>query len=305
MGRLTRAAQAVKEYFKSFSESNIRDGLIVGVGLGILLLCTYFPKEWIALTLAVVGLGPNIAVLFFGAFAPTSGGVASYCTVVIVVSMILTAVGYPIVLFVTVAAVPDLEPGTKKAVVEITLMAIVVFFYHILRKRIPPLDAPAKMAQVLIACFMLLSYWVPTKGLPWVAIWHIIVFIMMSMAMGLLLTWIIIPTPTGKVARGVFALLLMKVSALSKATSALLQKPVDQRTGRFEAAGDAEDGKYMGIAKGLEADMIELYSMDQETSECKLPGVVGCMHFCHEAHGHIKLSFLCAPILRLRAYCEY
>lgn len=236
---------------------------------------------------------PALSLVAFAAFCPPFSGFSTLLYPLLLVALILSWLVYYIILYITYAIIgPDFSPSPEKGVTLVIVATITVAILHLMRVRLPILDVPGNLAQVLPCTFIFIPPVYYSSQEPQVkSQWHLIVLFYIPAIIGTLLSMFIIPHPAGQTVLKLLGKFLNTTAELQNSvTETLLLAEVDEKTGKIEtttaaaaAAAPLEtttlspdaleagkymnnngmhEGKYVGIAAELEPVVIPAQNLD-------------------------------------------
>ena len=243
-------------YFARYSYQNKLDGAIMGVGYAIIFAALFSNPAWNHLTFYT--LGPGAAIVLWSMFCPSSSGMSVVIFIIIQIGMFgLAAVYVTISLITAAASSPSYKPSATKATVVVTQCTVAFFFIHIIRKRIPLFDLPGQMAQSGGSMLLLSQYWAPVRLLPGDFLIHVVAFIYIALAIGLLVSFFLVPATSGSAARKMLGTLLGSVGNMYRSVG-----DVYEAVQHIENTDTVKEGNLDGVAECLEDKVTPIYELD-------------------------------------------
>ncbi|KAL4515459.1 hypothetical protein Ndes2437B_g06898 [Nannochloris sp. 'desiccata'] len=264
-----------------FTAENYKEGMTMG--LCVIIVGSIVFQDSVE---SVFSLPTALSLVSVAAFCPPFSGFSILLYPIILVGMIIAWINYYIVLYITYAVIgPDFSPRTEKGITLVVVATVMVALLHLMRVRLPILDAPGNLGQLLPNVFIFILYW-SSRDPEVKSQWQIIALMFIPIIIGTIVSIFIIPHPAGQSVLGLLGQLLNATAELQNSvTKKLLLAEVDQTTGKMEsnkpfpstdvtspspAALEAgteikngmQEGKYLGIASELEPVVIPIHKLD-------------------------------------------
>ncbi|KAL4515461.1 hypothetical protein Ndes2437B_g06900 [Nannochloris sp. 'desiccata'] len=285
-----------------FTSENYIQALTMGIGAIIILVIMFNGKVDSEFS---KGASPALALVLWSSICPPFSGFATLAYPLITIGCILGMLGYLIIVYLTYAVIgSDYRPGPDKAVAMCFISTAVISLFQLIRVRLPALDAPVLIAQLLAAIIAFLSYLSPTLPESPTLLWHMVVLFFIPAVVGSIVSMFVVPHPAGQRAKVLLGQLMdltaelqseviwklllagegdvIEGKAVESAAVAAVAAATTTNEGDAavvkEAKIDIHEGRYIGIASHLEPVVIPIHRLDIQAWQLAV-GINGVLTF--------------------------
>ena len=260
-----------------FSAEDYKQGFTMGIG-ALIICCTIFPDT----VESEFDTFPSsaLSLVVWTAIYPICSGMATVVYILLALALLLGYCTYVVITYLTYAiAGPDFSPGPDKAITLCIVSIIIVALLQLMRVRIPILDGPGLISQILPNVISFTGFYYSSAAPQAHSPWRFVVLMAIPAVTGSLVSMFIVPHPAGQRSIELLGQFLDTTAELQNlVTRKLFLAGVDEKNGQMASSkplsptADNSNGKkvtaipeesrYVGIAAELEPIVLPIHKLD-------------------------------------------